>query len=94
MEYSVVSNDIKNFLSDHINIEELQLDEDIFQSGYVNSLFAMQLVMFVEKKFGIKVENEDLEITNFNTVSNLSTFVIKKLDTGGVKFCLMNMKNH
>lgn len=83
MKYSTISNDIKNFLSDHINIEELQLNEDIFQSGYVNSLFAMQLVMFVEKKFGIEVENEDLEITNFNTVGNLSTFVIKKLEIQG-----------
>jgi len=83
MKYSTISNDIKDFLSDHINIEELQLDEDIFQLGYVNSLFAMQLVMFVEKKFGIKVENEDLEITNFNTVCNLSTFVTKKLEIQG-----------
>ena len=83
MKYSTISNDIKIFLSDHINIGELQLDEDIFQSGYVNSLFAMQLVMFVEKKFGIKVENEDLEITNFNTVGNLSTFVLKKFEIHG-----------
>ena len=83
MKNSTISNDIKDFLGDHINIEELDLDEDIFQSGYVNSLFAMQLVMFVEKKFGIKVENEDLEITNFNSVGNLSTFVIKKLEIEG-----------
>lgn len=79
MKKSTISNHIKKFLGDHINIEELKLDEDIFQSGYVNSLFAMQLVTFIENNFGIKVENEDLEITNFNTVNNLSTFVVKKL---------------
>lgn len=83
MKNQKIANDIKDFLSNHINIENLGLNEDIFLSGYVNSLFAMQLVMFVETNFGIKVNNEDLEIKNFNTIINLSTYVEKKLDIHG-----------
>jgi len=40
-------------------------DEDLFAAGLVNSLFAMQLVLFVEKKFSIKVENQDLRYCQF-----------------------------
>lgn len=79
MEKSTILNDIKNFLGDHISLEELELDVDIFKTGYVNSLFAMKLVQFVEGNFNINIENEDLEITNFSTVNNLTNFIINKL---------------
>lgn len=79
MEKSTILNEIKNFLGDHISLEELELDVDIFKTGYVNSLFAMKLVQFVEGNFNINVENEDLEITNFSTVNNLTNFIINKL---------------
>lgn len=80
MDRSIVLNEIRNFLGDHISLEELKFDEDIFKTGYVNSLFAMKLVQFVEVNFNIKVENKDLEITNFNTVDNLTNFIINKLN--------------
>ena len=83
MDKGAISNEVRKFLGNHINIEDLAMDEDIFKAGYVNSLFAMQLVMFIENNFGIKVDNEDLEITNFNSVDNLSSFVEKKLQTIG-----------
>jgi acyl carrier protein len=79
MDRLSISDDIKNFLGEHISIDELNMDDDIFKSGYVNSLFAMQLVKFVESRFSVKISNEDLEITNFNTANNLTNFVVKKL---------------
>tara|TARA_B100000401_G_C52613839_1_gene628045 strand:+ start:53 stop:310 length:258 start_codon:yes stop_codon:yes gene_type:complete len=79
MDRLSISSDIKNFLGEHISINELNVDDDIFKSGYVNSLFAMQLVKFVESHFSVKISNEDLEITNFNTANNLTNFVVTKL---------------
>ena len=53
-------------------------DEDLFASGLVNSLFAMQLVLFVEKEFSIKVENQDLDIANFKSVNAITGFIQSK----------------
>jgi len=53
-------------------------DDDIFKMGYVNSMFALQLVMFLESEFGIAVENEDLDLNNFNTVNHIEQFVQSK----------------
>jgi len=50
---------IKTYLSKFFKSHELMDNEDIFSTGFVNSLFAMQLVMFIEKEFNIKVENKD-----------------------------------
>ncbi|MFD2169278.1 acyl carrier protein [Tumebacillus lipolyticus] len=69
---------IREFLSRHFKNHDLKDDEDIFALGFVNSLFAMQLVMFVEGEFGIRVENEDLDLANFRTVDAIATLVEKK----------------
>ena len=69
---------IRAFLAKYIKVE-LNDADDFFKLKYLNSLFAMQLVTFVEKDFGISVEDDDLEITNFNTVENLAKFILNKL---------------
>jgi methoxymalonate biosynthesis acyl carrier protein len=72
---------VRAFLAPHLGGDEIGDDVDIFASGYVNSLFAMQLVTFVEKEFGVVVESEDLEFDNFRTVVGIVRLVDAK--TGG-----------
>jgi len=69
---------IKDFLSTYLRNHDPGDDQDIFALGLVNSLFAMQLVSFVEKEFGITVEPEDLEIENFNTINAIAALVERK----------------
>ncbi|MFD7660660.1 phosphopantetheine-binding protein [Actinosynnema sp. NPDC059797] len=54
---------------------ELGDDQDFFQLGFVNSLFAMELVMFVENRFGLRVPNDELRRENFRSVSAISDLV-------------------
>jgi acyl carrier protein len=61
---------------------DLQDDTDIFATGFVNSLMAMQLVMFVEKEFYITIENEDLDIENFKSIDAITGLVRRRV---GVK---------
>ncbi len=69
---------IRMFLTPHFPGHELGDDDDIFALGYVNSLFAMQLVLFVEHKFGIELASEDLDMQNFRSVSCLTALVGSK----------------
>jgi acyl carrier protein len=69
---------IRAFLSRFFRQHELGPDEDIFALGFVNSLLAMQLVQFVEKEFGIRVENEDLDLDNFRTINAIAGLVERK----------------
>jgi acyl carrier protein len=82
-EFSMSIAEIKlkldTFLSTHLRNKELTCDQDIFALGLVNSLFAMQLVTFVEKEFGITVEQEDLEIENFSTINAIANLVCRKI---------------
>ncbi len=69
---------IRQFLAQHFRNYELQDDEDIFALGFVNSLFAMQLVLFVESEFGITVDDQDLDIDNFRSINALAGLVWRK----------------
>jgi methoxymalonate biosynthesis acyl carrier protein len=51
--------------------------QDLFASGLVSSLFAMELVVFVEKAFDVVVEREDLALDNFRTVGAMTDLVLR-----------------
>lgn len=69
---------IREFLGRFFQDLNLADDEDIFALGFINSLFAMQLVLFVESEFGFKVEDDDLDIENFRTLNALSALIERK----------------
>ncbi len=69
---------IRNFILDSINIPDLNDDDNLFESGIVNSLFAVQLMTFLEKSFDIEVTMDDLSMDNFESIHATSLFVQKK----------------
>jgi acyl carrier protein len=69
---------IRNFILDSINISGLNDDDNLFESGIVNSLFAVQLMTFLEKTFNIEVTMDDLSMENFESVNATSLFVERK----------------
>ena len=69
---------IRQFVSRFFRGHDLQDGEDIFATGFVNSMFAMQLVNFVEQTFGITVESDDLEIDNFRSIDAIAALVERK----------------
>jgi acyl carrier protein len=70
---------IRNYLATKIS-RPVHDGEDIFSAGLVDSLFALQLVLFLEKEFQIVVEGEDLDLDNFLSVDAMSAFVARKVE--------------
>lgn len=70
---------VKKFLGRFFKKHEIKDEDDIFELGFVNSLFAMQLVMFIEKEFGITIGNEDLDLKNFRTINSIVSFIEDKM---------------
>ncbi len=74
---------IKNFFSNFTDDVVFEEDDDYFDLGIVNSLFAMQLVLFVEKNFGIELDGEDLDLKKMNTINAITDLVGKKMAVKG-----------
>lgn len=55
-------------------------NDNIFKMGFVNSLFAMKLLNFVENEFNIVVENHEISIENFSSVDKITHLISSKLN--------------
>ncbi len=71
---------VRNFLRQYIGAPHFSDDDDIFSLGFVNSLFAMQLIAWVETEFQVKIEDADLELANFNSVNAIAHFARRKIE--------------
>jgi methoxymalonate biosynthesis acyl carrier protein len=69
---------VRQFFAQYVRDHEFSDDLDVFAAGFLNSLFTMQLVLFVEQRFEIVVEDDDLELDNFRSVDAIVGFVARK----------------
>lgn len=72
---------IRRFLRKHIGDAELSDQDDIFARGLVTSLFAMQLVRFLEKTFAIALHDDDLVVERFRSVDAMASLVASRRET-------------
>jgi acyl carrier protein len=78
MQEADIKQAVRQFIFSSIRLPDLGDDDNLFESGIVNSLFAVQLMTFVEKTFGIEVESDDLDIENFKSLNATTDFVVRK----------------
>jgi acyl carrier protein len=73
---------IREFVKKNLAVYEddvvLGDDDNIFELGFVDSPFAIQLICFIEEEFTIKVGDDDLDIENFTSVNRIAEFVSRK----------------
>jgi methoxymalonate biosynthesis acyl carrier protein len=72
---AAVSADIRDFIRTQHPDTHLGDTEDIFARGFVSSLFAMQLVLFLEQHFAIQIPNTELTLDNLRTVAAMAELV-------------------
>ena len=73
-----VKETVRGFILSSIAVTGLDDGANLFESGIVNSLFAVQLMTFIEKMFAIEVGMDDLDIENFKSVDATTAFVLRK----------------
>ena len=78
MNRESIINSVREFLQRYVGDKDIDQDEEIFSTGLVNSLFAMQLVLFLEKHFNLDISSEDLVPQNFKSLNTIADFVLVK----------------
>jgi acyl carrier protein len=62
---------VRSFVTSALRYPDLADTDDIFEVGGATSLFAAQLVVFVEDEIGIELEDDDLVRENFATIRDI-----------------------
>lgn len=70
---------VKEFIYKLNKNSPLDEDDNLFQTGIVNSLFAIQLIMFIEKTFNIKISASEINPDNFFSINKITEFIEEKL---------------
>jgi acyl carrier protein len=54
-------------------------DTSLLREGIIDSLGVVELVEFVQSRFGVKVDQQEVTPDNFDSVTRLAAYVRKKL---------------
>ena len=57
---------------------ELKENQSLLESGIIDSLGIMKLLVFIEEKFQLKVSDEELIPENFETLSTIAKLISQK----------------
>jgi methoxymalonate biosynthesis acyl carrier protein len=76
-----IATELVAFLEDRLKMP-IAPDGDLFASGGVSSLFAMELVVHLERSYGIAVVGRDLAMANFRTVEAMTALVLRLRESG------------
>ena len=58
--------------------KEISPEESLIDSGIIDSTGILELVMFIEEKYSITIEDEELIPENLDSVKNLVSFLERK----------------
>ncbi|MDQ4002273.1 MAG: phosphopantetheine-binding protein [Actinomycetota bacterium] len=71
--------EIRGWIQENVTgSREILDDEPLIEKGYLTSLQTVELVMFMEDRFGIMVEDEELNEENFGSIRNIAGLVASK----------------
>lgn len=72
---------IENFLFG--NGEVLGDDTSFMENGIIDSTGILELVMFLEQTYGIKIEDDELVPENLDSLKNIDSFLADKVKSSG-----------
>ena len=68
----------ENFIAGRSSKIELTPEVSLLESGIMDSTGILELVLFIEEQFSIKIEDEEIVPENLDSVANILAFLEKK----------------
>ncbi|HLC40975.1 MAG TPA: acyl carrier protein [Methylomirabilota bacterium] len=69
---------VRDELATQKGVPEVGEEESLVESGILDSLGVVRLVLYLEEEFGIRIEDNEVTAENFRTVRSIEQFVSDK----------------
>ena len=77
-----IEDELTRFIIDEfaaeVGVKEIRPDDSLIGNGILDSLSLLQLIVFIEERYGIKVEDEEVTPNNFQNINHIVTFLRTK----------------
>jgi D-alanine--poly(phosphoribitol) ligase subunit 2 len=67
---------IAHWFLDSLHLEIPSPETDLFETGVLDSLGFVELMLHLEQEFGVKITLEEVEIDNFRSVERIAAFLL------------------
>ena len=84
-DMSSIEETVRTYIIEHFLFGEgqaLKGDTSFLEEGIIDSTGVLELVMFLEETYGIKIEDGELVPENFDTLDNITQYLEKKVCVG------------
>ena len=82
MNNNGINEAIRSYISENILYDSKGYpysdDTSFLENGIVDSMNMMEIVVYVEEKFGVSIADEDITPDNFDSVTKLADFIHRK----------------
>lgn len=77
-----LASEIRNFIVENFlfgdSTAQLGEDESLLQKGLIDSTGILEVVSFIEEKFGITVQDDELVPDNLDSIGAIANYVMRK----------------
>ena len=78
-----IQSDVRNFVADNFlfgeDPESLNNDDSFLETGIIDSTGVLELVAFIEDKYSVEVDDDELVPENLDSIDRLINFIESKL---------------
>jgi D-alanine--poly(phosphoribitol) ligase subunit 2 len=71
----VLHEQVTRLLADAMNLEVSSDDTDLFEAGLLDSLAFVELLVHLEREFGVTTSVDDLKFDNFNSIAHITEYI-------------------
>ena len=76
-----ILNDIRNYIKkEFIVSENIEDDQSLTESGIIDSMGIINIIEYLESKYNIEIDDEDILQKNFGSINKITNYTLKKIN--------------
>ena len=82
MEKDIISGKVESFIRERFIFDaeqSLGKDDSLLETGTIDSTSILEVVLFLEENFSIKIEDQDMVPANLDSINKIAEFIHKKM---------------
>jgi len=77
-----IQQQVTAMFSEKLNLDVASAETDLIETGLLDSLALVELLVQLEESFDVSISTDDLELENFRSITSIALFVMERAAVG------------